>query len=313
LCQSVADFRIRSMMCAPLVNTEGKSLGVLQIDTVDQRKRFQPNDLEVVVSVAAQAGIAIDNAQMHENALRQQSLERDLQLAREVQRSFLPEKHPELDSYEFFDYYQPASHVGGDYFDYIYLPDGRIAVVVADVVGHGVAAALLMAKLSGEARYSLASEAMPGAAVTALNDKLSNLQIDRFVTLFLAVLNPRTHEVTMVNAGHMAPIYRHLDGRIEEPGGEDVGLPLGIDSSAEYGQLTLRLAPGESLTLYTDGVNEAMNERDECFGIERIYRLIAEGQGSLQEIGNRIIADVRRHLDRAVQADDMCLVCFRRR
>ena len=120
-------------------------MGVLQVDTLDQRKRFQQEDLEVLGSIASQAGIAINNAQLHENALKQKALERDLEVAREVQKGFLPNQRPELTGYSFFDYYQPANHVGGGYFDYIKLGDGRLAIIVADVVGHGVAAALLMA------------------------------------------------------------------------------------------------------------------------------------------------------------------------
>ena len=155
--QSIADFRIRSMMCAPLIDSLGNSMGVLQIDTVKQSKRFQQEDLEVLLAVAGQAGIAIDNAQMHESALRQRVIERDLELANEVQHGFLPESRPDVAGYEFFDFYRPANQVGGDYFDYLVLPDGRIAVIVADVVGKGVAAALLMAKLSAETRYCLGS------------------------------------------------------------------------------------------------------------------------------------------------------------
>ena len=95
-----------------------------------------------------------------------------MKLAREVQHGFLPDKRPELPGYEFFDYYQPAAQIGGDYFDYIPLPDGRVAIIVADVVGHGVAAALLMAKLSAETRFALFSEPTPAAAVTRLNERI---------------------------------------------------------------------------------------------------------------------------------------------
>ena len=123
--QSIADFRIRSMMCAPLIDSLGNSMGVLQIDTVKQSKRFQQEDLEVLLAVASQAGIAIDNAQMHESALRQRVIERDLELANEVQHGFLPDSRPDVAGYEFFDFYRPANQVGGDYFDYLRLPDGR--------------------------------------------------------------------------------------------------------------------------------------------------------------------------------------------
>lgn len=311
--ESIADFRIRSMMCAPLLDSEGESMGVLQVDTLDQRKRFQPEDLEVLGSVAAQAGIAIDNAQMHEQALQQRELQRDLEVAHEVQKGFLPNTRPEIPGYSFYDYYEPANHIGGDYFDYIKLPDGRLAVIVADVVGHGVAAALLMAKLAAEAKFSLASESQADVAVNRLNDVMSGLQLDRFVTLIMAVLNPQTHEVTIVNAGHMAPMWRRAGGAVEEPGESLAGLPVGITSGLEYEPLTITLAPGESLTLYTDGLNECSNRVGEMYGIERLRKLIKSADVTTPAaLGETVMQDVRGFLSTGPQDDDMCLVCFGR-
>lgn len=310
--QSIAELRIRSIMCAPLTDSEEKVLGVIQVDTQDPRKKFQPEDLEILVATATAAGIAIHNAQLHERAIRQQTLERDLQLAREVQRAFLPEARPTLPGYEFFDYYQPAHHIGGDYYDYIYLPDGRVAVIVADVVGHGIAAAMLMAKLSAEARFSLASETIPALAVNRLNDRLSRLQIDRFVTMVMVVLNPQTHEVVVVNAGHMAPIHHRVDRTLAEPSGEESGLPLGIIEGTEYAQVTFTLRPGESLTMYTDGINEASDKSGQEFSIERIREHVSRSNGGPEVIGDAVVKDVRSFLGNKQQDDDMCLVCLRR-
>ncbi len=190
--QSIADFRIRSMMCAPLIDSTGRALGVMQIDTLDQRSRFQQDDLDVLVSVASQAAFAVENAQLHEAALRQQTFERDLQLAHKVQQGFLPSTPPRVSGYEFFDFYEPANQVGGDYFDYVPLPGERLGMVLADVSGKGISAALLMAKLSSDARYCLASEASPAAAISRLNAIFSaSGWEDRFVTLVLAVLDLR--------------------------------------------------------------------------------------------------------------------------
>ena len=310
--QSVAEFRIRSMMCTPLVNSEGEAIGVLQIDTLDQRKRFEHEDLEVLSSVAAQAAVAIDNAQLHENALRQRAVERDLELAREVQRSFLPDHRPDFGDVEFFDYYRPASHIGGDYYDYIRLPDGKLAILVADVVGHGVAAAMLMAKLSAEARYALASEASPAAAITRLNEQFCKLHINRFATLILVAIDPATYEMSIVNCGHMPPIIRRQDGSIEEPGSEHAGIPVGINDDVQYRQFTTTLHSGEIVMLYTDGVNEAMNEENECYTIERIRQFVCEQIGSLHRKGQLLIDDVRQHIGDGTQDDDMCLVLFAR-
>ncbi len=311
--QSIADFRIRSMMCAPLLNSDDEAVGVLQVDTLDQRKRFQKEDLEVLASIAAQAGIAIDNAQLHEEALRQREVARDLEVARDVQASFLPQTAPQIEGYSFYDYYQPANHVGGDYYDYIHLPDGRIAVIVADVVGHGVAAALLMAKLSAEARFCLASETAVSTAVNRLNDAMAGLQIDRFVTMIMSVLDPKSHEVTVVNAGHMAPMRRSPDGTLEEPGEDIAGLPLGISDGMEYEELTFKLEPGEMLAMYTDGVNECMDAAGDQYSIERIRELVKSADNTTPDkLGQIIIDDVRSFLGNAMQADDMCLVCLGR-
>ncbi|MFT7639371.1 MAG: sigma-B regulation protein RsbU (phosphoserine phosphatase), partial [Pirellulaceae bacterium] len=261
--QSIADFRIRSMMCAPLINGDGEAIGVLQIDAVDSRNRYEEEDLELLVSIASQAAIAIDNARMHEQALEQNSLQRDLELAREVQNSFLPATAPDIKGYEFFHYYKPANHVGGDYYDYIHLQDGRIAIVVADVVGHGVAAALLMAKLSAETRFCLASTSTPAKAVTQLNNRITALNVERFITMVLVVIDPKNNEVTIVNAGHMAPIMRKQSGDLVEPSEDSGGLPIGIADGIDYEQIVVKLEPSELMLLYTDGINESENEAEE--------------------------------------------------
>jgi phosphoserine phosphatase RsbU/P len=310
--QSIADFRIRSMMCAPLLNSEGRALGVLQIDTLDQRQRFTNDDLELLVSTAAQAAIAIQNAELHEQALKQREHERDMRLAIEVQHGFLPEERPRLPGYEFFDYYQPAAQIGGDYFDYIPLPDGRLAIVVADVVGHGVAAALMMAKLSAETRFALFTEPTPAAAISKLNERLCQSNLQRFVTMVQVILDPQTHRATIVNAGHMAPLHRLASGRIEEPGETLSGLPLGVSDALGYEQCEIQIGPGELLTLYTDGINESLDAQGAFYTIERLKEQTRQFGSQPAELGPAIVEDVRRFVGKAPQTDDMCLVCFAR-
>jgi sigma-B regulation protein RsbU (phosphoserine phosphatase) len=309
--QSIADFRIRSMMCAPLVDADGTAIGALQVDTVDQRNRFREEDLELLVSVASQAAIAIDNAQLHENALRQRSFERDLELAHQVQRGFLPMGPPKLPGFEFYDYYRAANQVGGDYYGYLELPDGRVAVLVADVVGHGIAAALLMSKLSSEARFCLAGESKPAAAITRLNAIFSrDLVEDRFVTMAMAVINPAANELTIVSAGHMAPLIRRGDGQVEEAGAAQAGLPLGIVEDMEYDQFVTPLEAGEHVAMYTDGINEAMNAAGEQYSIQRLKAQFALAVDGPAAVGRRIIEDVRTFVGGHPQTDDICLVLF---
>jgi len=309
--KSISELKIRSMMCAPLVDSEGVSFGVIQVDTVDQGEPFQAEDLNVLTSVAVQAGIAIDNARMHEGVLRQKEMEQDLALAREIQTSFLPQCGPPVEGYEFFDYYHPANHVGGDYFDYIRLPDDRVAIVVADVVGHGVAAAMMMAKLSGEVTSHLEGEDDPATAAARLNDRLVTRRIERFVTLLMCVLDPIKHELTIVSAGHMPPICRRTDGGIEEPGKKLPGLPRGIQAGNDYPQTTISLERGEWLLMYTDGVSDAMSPVGKRFTIERMRTHVRNDEDA-KTVFNGIVKDVEQFIGDRPRVDDMCLVCLRR-
>lgn len=311
--QSIADFRIRSMMCAPLLDGENNALGILQIDTLDQRQRFQNEDLELLVSIAYQASISIDNVRLQEKRFQQRTIDRDLQLAKDVQNAFLPKSQPDIEGYDFFDYYQAANQIGGDYYDYIRLANGRLVVVVADVVGHGIAAAMLMAKLSAEARFCLASESDPAAAVTQLNERMCQFDLNRFVTFVMVTLDPATHEATIVNAGHPTPIHRRVDGSLNMPSKKEARLPIGVMEEVEYLAAKVTLQPGDSLTLFTDGLDEAMNPAGEQFTIKRMSEIVAATNGDPQQIGDALLTRVRQHMDGQPQDDDMCLVAFRRK
>ena len=310
--ESIADFSIRSMICAPLQDGDGNSIGALQIDSTKGRGQFRDDDVDLLSGVAAQASVIINNARMHEQALAQQEVEQDLKLAIDVQKAFLPQSPPKADGYRVSSFYQAAHHIGGDYFDYIHLPGGRVAVVVADVVGHGVAAAMYMAKLSAETRFCLASDPDLARAVQRLNDRMSQLHVERFVTFLLVVIDPGSDKMMLVNAGHMSPIVRRAaDGSIEEPGQEESGLPIAISEGMEYEAVGLSIDVGDLIVLYTDGVNEAMNVQDEEFTIEPIRRLVSEG-GEADAVRDRIVKSVFEHIGDAVQIDDMCLVVIER-
>jgi sigma-B regulation protein RsbU (phosphoserine phosphatase) len=310
--QSIADFSIKSMICAPLIDGNGQSFGVLQIDSTEGRGQFREEDVDLLSGVAGQAAIVIRNSQLHERSLKQQEVEQDLRLATDVQQAFLPQSSPEIAGYRVCSYYKAAQFIGGDYFDYIPLPDGRWGIVAADVVGHGVAAAMFMAKLSAETRFCLAADPNSAAAIERLNDNMSLLKLERFVTFLLMVLEPGSDEVRIVNAGHMAPlVYHAATSATSEPGEEESGLPIGIDTGMSYESVTLHMKPGDVAVMYTDGINEAMNAEDELYSIDRIRACVAKGGGA-ETILDRIRTEVHAFIGNSGQDDDMCMVVIER-
>lgn len=315
LSQSVADFRIRSMMCAPLLDGEGNAFGVIQVDTLDQRKRFQAEDLEVLATVALQAGIAIDNAKLHEKAVAQAELQRDLEVAYDVQRGFLPKGPPMVEGFEFYDYYKAAQHIGGDYYDYVALPDGRVAVIVADVVGHGIPAALLMAKLSAESRFALASQPDLATAMRSLNNAIARLDLDVFITAVLGVITPIKNTLLVANAGHYSPLLLRTNSKIEEPGLTIGGLPLGIAEDIDYEVNEVELKAGDQVVMFTDGIIEVRSPEpdDQEFQVDRVKEIIQEmPHANPNAIGEKLIGAVQKHAGSRDPDDDMCLVCFGR-
>ena len=310
--QSIAGMKLRSMMCAPLLSQDGDPLGVLQLASHDITFPFTESDLDILVSIATQGSLAIENARLHEKVLRQRDLERELEFATQVQLGFLPNKRPEIVELEFFDYYEAAHRVGGDYFDYVPLPDGRVAVAVADVAGKGIPAALLMARLYSAARYHLLSDASLADALTGLNRDISISGLGhRFITCVLLIVDARQREVTMANAGHLPPLVKEQDGTISEWITEHTGMPLGIVPDQQFHQEVRTLEPGDTWLMFTDGITEAMNEQSEIFGSERLQSSLARGPHPLDQLVPSIVSDVEAHCGPRSQSDDMCLVAFR--
>ena len=315
LSQSIVDFRIRSIMCAPLINSNDESIGIIQLDTLKQSIAFEKEDLETLVTVAMQASLAIQKSDLFEDLKKAEDVKIDLQLAHEIQQRFLPQRAPVDDRFEFFSYYRPMQQVGGDYFDYVELDDDRIGIIVADVVGHGIAAALLMAKVSAESRFALATTDSPVEAVSKMNDSLSGLNIDRFVTLVLGLLDLKTNTLSVVNAGHMPPILRTAaTGEMVELSTDESGLPLGIMEDQPYHSVEVKLDPGDVVVLYTDGINEAMNAGGEQLTTPRMIEEVKNSQTKTpQAIGEQIRKTVSRHSSGFPAIDDMCLVCIGRK
>jgi serine phosphatase RsbU (regulator of sigma subunit)/pSer/pThr/pTyr-binding forkhead associated (FHA) protein len=304
---SILHHQIRSIMCVPLVSQSGSSLGVIQIDTKAKRDQFRQDDLGVLVCASMQAARAVELAQLHQER-------RDLETATEIQKSFLPAVRPRYDQLQFFDHYSPVQHVGGDYYDYIPLPGNRLAVALGDVEGKGITAALLMARLSSAVRFCLATAASVPDAVRQLNLLQTRTGgYERFVTFVVAVVDLARFSVTLVNAGHPAPIRRQSQGNKVANLGEDiVGLPLGV-IDRPYEEVVVPFEPGDTLVLYTDGVSEARNMEGEVYGAERLRAAVQNAAADAEAVGMALLDDVRRFAGARPQSDDMAIVCVGRK
>jgi serine phosphatase RsbU (regulator of sigma subunit) len=227
---------------------------------------------------------------------------------------------PEIPGYAFFSYYQSAFEIGGDYYDFIPLSRQRMAILLGDVAGKGVMAALFMAKLGADARFCMLSEPDPAAAISELNFLICQSGIsEQFVTLMAAVLDPARHTVTLVNAGHPPPLIYHHAGRdvVEAMHNEVVGLPLGVLAGFEYASCEVFLNPGDILLAFTDGVTDAMNVQDLQLETKGVYAavgpVVTQGKAcSPRALVEQVVKVVKEFSSGRSQHDDIALVSFGR-
>ncbi len=310
---SLSQLQIRSVMCTPILLKSGDIIGVIQIDSNDLERTFSENDLDTFTSVSSQISLAIDNATMHEELLRQRDLQRELDFATQVQLGFLPNKRPKIENYEFFDYYEAALRVGGDYFDYIIMPQGKVAVALGDVAGKGVPAALLMARLYSAARFHLLTQPDLKLALEGLNSEIASSGLGhRFITFVVVVIDPAKNQATVVNAGHLPPLIRNKNGISSLIDKEQSGMPLGISPHQEFQEVIIDLEPGDTICLYTDGVTDAMNPDNEIFGRKRLNQFILDGPDDIEELINGIVADIEKFSQDRPHIDDICAVGIKR-
>jgi serine phosphatase RsbU (regulator of sigma subunit) len=312
---SVSLLPIRSLLCAPLWSQDGKPLGAIQLDTEGKRAKFTQADLTLLSGVASQASIALSNASLHRDALVHQRREKDMEIAHEIQLALLPRRLPKVAGYEFSAWYETAQQIGGDYYDFIELPQQRLAVLLGDVAGKGVAGALVMVKFSVEARVCLEGEPDLAAAVSKLNALMTRASLsDRFVTLVAALLDPAKHAITLVNAGHPSPLLcRYATGKVEKVAPPDVaGPPIGITDSYSYTGREVSLEPGDNLLLFSDGVMDALDAQGQPFRTRGIYAVLENQKLSAIETGQRLKQAVKRHASGCSQNDDISVVCLGR-
>jgi sigma-B regulation protein RsbU (phosphoserine phosphatase) len=257
----------RSEMVAPIIsNTE--VIGVFDLES-DELDAYSEDDLQVLMMLASQVAIIIEKVMLHEQLIEKKRLEGQLEVARQVQLELLPAKDPQLEGYDISAYNFPTEEVSGDYYDWVRIYDDQIGLVIADVSGKGVPAALLMAFLRASLRAATHIGYSPHISMAKVNYLLwESIERNQFVTAFYGILDVTNKTLTYTNAGHNPPLLLDKDGN---PKFIDRGsLPLGMFRDTRYHEYYLTTEPGEVLVLYTDGVTEAQNQQGEEFGRDRL-------------------------------------------
>ena len=310
--QSVVALGLRSILSVPL-QVKGATLGVVYVDNRLQAGIFTPADLDLLTSIASSAAIAIENARLYQVAVEKGRLERELQMAFEVQASLMPSHTPQLPGWEFAAHWQPAREVAGDFYDFIPGPNGPLGLVIADVTDKGMPAALFMALSRAIVRASVTSAASPVEGIVQANRLIcADSTNSMFVTLCYAQLDPLTGGLTYVNAGHNPPlVYQSRADQLERL--TRTGMALGVFPDAPFEQRTVHLDPGDFILLYTDGVTDAMNEQGQDFGIERLQEAVrTHRHASAPEFLAGLQAELTRFVGATAPFDDVTLLVAKR-
>jgi len=311
--QSIADLKIRSMMCVPLLGLDDEVLGVLSIDSQNPLGRFTNDDLDILMTVAGQAALSYENARLAQAYAEKQKQDAEMEIAKEVQRALLPEAMPTADGYQFFASYDSARAVGGDMYDCFDLPDGKICLSFGDVAGKGVPGALIMTRMGSCVQSTIRHVHDVVEAITAINNHMCDTEVEgRFVTYVLCIVDTKNHEVVLSNAGHMPPIIRRADGTIEQFDKECAGPPICVVDDYPYEPETRKLEPGDVILIMTDGVDEAMNPEGELYGVERVLEFVKSAPPEAEQMGKLLLEDVRRHANGYPQSDDITIMTFGR-
>ena len=310
--QSVMSLGLRSILCVPL-QVKGATIGVVYVDNRLQAGLFTSADLELLNSIASSAAVAIENARLYQLAVDKGRLERELQMAYEVQASLLPRHTPHLPGWDFAAHWQPAREVSGDFYDFIPLGQNQLGLVIADVTDKGMPAALFMALSRSIVRASMTNAPSPLDGITQANRLIcADSTNSMFVTLCYAQINALMGEVTFVNAGHNPPLcYRAENdqlGRLTR-----TGMALGVEADAPFEQRVITLAHGDFILLYTDGVTDALNAAGEEFGLERLRQAAhAHRQATAADILVGLRTQLAEFIGDSAPFDDVTLVVVKR-
>lgn len=309
--------KVKSYIAIPL-RYRSEKFGVLALANPFSGESFSPNDFDIARSIAYQASFSLHNAAVFSQLAEKQRLDRDLEAAHEIQRILLPEKCPTVQGYEIAAMNIPAQHVSGDYYDFVQVDENRVGIAIADVSGKGVPASLIMAMCRTVLKNQASGRSSAAEVLRKVNYILyPDIREDMFITMAYAVLDYKNHTLTLAKAGHDAPMLCHA-GDLSIESLQAPGIALGIDSGEVFdtviSDLVISLKPEDTILLFTDGINEAVDSEGHEFGKEQIKSALKAGAaGGAAYLIQNVVERVSRFRGEQAQNDDITLVTIKRK
>ncbi|MGH9776446.1 MAG: PP2C family protein-serine/threonine phosphatase [Candidatus Acidiferrales bacterium] len=303
-------YRTKSLLCLPIRGKDGEVVGVLQLLN-KKTGAFTAGDDNFLRALSDHVALALENAQLHRERLAKQKMERDLALARSIQQGLLPEAPPQIAGFDIYVSHRPSLMVGGDYYDFVPIGPDTLLTVVADVEGKGVSSAMVMANLQATLHALLAHLHSLERLVSSLSDMMLNdTRGQKYMTMFVCLLDQRHPAIHYVNAGHVPPAVVHADGSAEFL--REGGMVAGLFPGTVYDRGCVPLKPGDILVACTDGITEAMNKDDDEFGSERLVELVRrERLAPAQEIVEKVLAEVDLFSRGGTHEDDRVILIIK--
>ena len=295
------------------LSVKGDVLGALILEEPTTLHSIQERRIEIITGIAQQAALALQSDQLQQARLGQERLEREMQLAREIQQAFIPDQRPQMEGWQLSAVWRAARQVAGDFYDLLELPDGRLGLLIADVADKGMPAALFMVLTRTLVRAAVRSKLSPAQVLTSVNDLLvPDAKQGMFVTAFYAVLSPDSGQLVYANAGHNPPLLCRADRNTAELL-EKGGIALGVIEGDHFQDRDITLQPGDTVIFYTDGITEAMSPTGDLFGEERLLEAIkSQGTCDADMTLNAIEESIVAHRSTAPTSDDITLLVLQR-
>ena len=307
----IADTPVRSLLMVPIASRNGDILGGIQVIN-KKNNTFDNDDIRYLMIIANMVPYILQKNSLYNNARQAKKLEQDINRAVQIQKSLLPKQSPQIPGYEIFSYNKSSEKVGGDYYDFF--PFSRkLSFTVADVAGKGVSAALLTANLHAFLHAYTSENESTRDIVNKLNNHLYlYTNSDIFVTCFMANLNYNTHKLKYINAGHIPPILIRTDKKVESL--QKGGVPIGMIDSYTYQEAEVDLRAGDLLVIFSDGISDAMNQKKETFGLERVKKLALKyAHLPVKEMGEKLLKEIKQYARLSKSGDDQTLVIIKRK